>query len=227
MTRSAGFSVWPRNHQCHQVAHERLVQALEMLHDREAVHHDQPRDGVRMIHRSAEGDQRAAVVTHHREPLMAEVPHERDHVVGHRPLGGLSVLGRIRQVASTARSRADQGRRRRTNRRAAALRGARSCGCAGGRGAAPPAPLRRRGAHAVSPLRRQRTRARSLRTRGTPTQGSAVEATRRRRRERVRRASDLALRRSARLVEDEAVQNVVGRDRESLLDARLLGVREA
>lgn len=37
----------------------------------------------------------------------------------------------------------------------------------------------------------------------------------------------LALWRSARLVEDESVKDVVGRDREPLLDARLLGVGEA
>jgi len=66
-----------------------------MLHDRETVHHHEPRHRPWVIHGGSEGDQRAAVMAHHCELLMAEVPHERDHVAGHRPLGGLGVLRRI------------------------------------------------------------------------------------------------------------------------------------
>ena len=51
--------------------HERLIEALEMLHDRETVHHHKPSYDVRMIHGGAERDERAAVVADHRELLVA------------------------------------------------------------------------------------------------------------------------------------------------------------
>lgn len=66
-----------------------------MLSDRETVHHHEPCRGVRVIHRGAECDERASVMARHGEPLVAEVPHQRDHVAGHRPHGRLSVLRRI------------------------------------------------------------------------------------------------------------------------------------
>ena len=65
-----------------------------MLHDRETVRHHQPRHRPWVIRLGAEGDQRTAVMSHRCELRMAEVPHERDHVAGHRPLGRLGVLGR-------------------------------------------------------------------------------------------------------------------------------------
>ena len=101
-------------------AHERLVQALEVLDDRQAVHDDEPLDGVRVIHGRAEGHQRAPVMTHDREPVVAEVPHERHDVAGHRPLGRLRVLGRVRRqrrLAVAAQVRADHEERVRQLRR--------------------------------------------------------------------------------------------------------------
>ncbi len=56
-------------------AHERLVQALKVLDDRQAVHDDEPLNGVRVIHGGAEGHQRAPVMTYDREPVVAEVAH--------------------------------------------------------------------------------------------------------------------------------------------------------
>jgi hypothetical protein len=44
-------------------AHERLVQALEVLDDRQAIHDHEPLDVVRVIHGRAEGHQRAPVMT--------------------------------------------------------------------------------------------------------------------------------------------------------------------
>ena len=73
-------------------AHERLVKAFKMLNHRETVHYHEPPDHVRMIHCGAERDERTAVVADHGEPLVPEVPHERDNVIGHRALRGLSVF---------------------------------------------------------------------------------------------------------------------------------------
>ncbi len=73
-----------------------------------------------MVHGSAKGDQRAAVMADHGELLVAEVAHERDHVGGHRPLGRLRVLGGIgwqrgppvsAQIGADDRERVSQPRR--------------------------------------------------------------------------------------------------------------------
>jgi hypothetical protein len=42
-----------------------------VLDDRQPVHDHQPLHGVRVIHGRAEGDQRAPVMTHHRELVVA------------------------------------------------------------------------------------------------------------------------------------------------------------
>ena len=47
MMSSAGFAVWAKKNQCHQLGGEAGVAALERLDDRHAVHHDEPRDVVR------------------------------------------------------------------------------------------------------------------------------------------------------------------------------------
>jgi hypothetical protein len=77
-------------------AHERLVQALQVLDDRQAIHDHEPLDGIRVIHGRAEGHQRAPVMTHYREAVVAEVPHEGHDVACHRALGRLRVPGRVR-----------------------------------------------------------------------------------------------------------------------------------
>ena len=100
--------------------HERLVQPLQVLDHRQAIHDHQPLDGVRVIHGRAEGHQRAPVMTHHREPVVAEVPHQCHHVACHRPLGRLRVPGRVRRqrrLAVTAQIRADHEERARQPRR--------------------------------------------------------------------------------------------------------------
>jgi len=61
--------------------------ALQVLDDRQTVHDHEPLDRLRVVHGRAEGHQRAPVMPHDREALMAKVPHERHHVGGHRPLG--------------------------------------------------------------------------------------------------------------------------------------------
>lgn len=83
-----------------------------MFHDREAVHGDQPVDTARVVHRETEGDQGTAVVTHDREPVVAEAAHELGDVGGHPPCGGLRVAGLIgRQCRSpvAAQVGADDG----------------------------------------------------------------------------------------------------------------------
>ena len=98
---------------------ERLVQPLQMLDHRQAIHDHQPLDGVRVIHGRAEGHQRAPVMTHHREPVVAEMPHQCHHVAGHRSLGRLRVPGcvrRQRRLAVTAQIRADHKERARQQR---------------------------------------------------------------------------------------------------------------
>ena len=70
----------------------------------------------RVIHGRAEGHQRAPVMTHHREPVVAYVPHQRHHVIGHRPLGRLRMPGRIRRqrgLPVAAQIRADHEERAR------------------------------------------------------------------------------------------------------------------
>lgn len=65
--------------------HEGLVKALEVLDDRQAVHHHQPRDDVRgsIAARNATS---AAIMARDSEPVVAELLHERYDVVGHRAL---------------------------------------------------------------------------------------------------------------------------------------------
>jgi hypothetical protein len=70
---------------------EGLVEPLEVLDHRQAVHDDEPRDSIRMVHRRAEGDHRAAIVADHRAPVMPKGVQKRDNVAGHRPLGRLDV----------------------------------------------------------------------------------------------------------------------------------------
>lgn len=50
---------------------------------------------VRVIHRRTERNQGAAVMADHSELVVAEVPQERDHVVGHRSLRGVRVIWRV------------------------------------------------------------------------------------------------------------------------------------
>ena len=57
------------------------VEPLEVRDDREAVHHHQPGHGVRVIHRSTERNQSAAIMPDDGELIVAEVTHERDHIV--------------------------------------------------------------------------------------------------------------------------------------------------
>ena len=81
-----------------------------MLDDWQAIHNDEPFDGIRMIHGCAEGYQRAPVMTHHREPVVAEVSHECRDIACHRPLGRLRMLGlvrRQRRLAIATEVRAD------------------------------------------------------------------------------------------------------------------------
>ncbi len=57
---------------------------------------------------------------HHGELLVAEVPHERDHIIGHRAFGGLSVLGRVgweRRLPVAAQVRTDDEERAGEQRR--------------------------------------------------------------------------------------------------------------
>jgi hypothetical protein len=81
---------------------ECLVQPLHVLDNGKAVHDNQPLDVLGVVHGGTEGHQRAPVMTHDREPVMAQVPHECHHVAGHRPLGRLRVPGRIRRQRGLA-----------------------------------------------------------------------------------------------------------------------------
>jgi hypothetical protein len=86
MTRSAGFSVWARNHQCHPGPREPRVGPLQVLDHRQPVHDGEARDPVSVVHRGAEGDERAAVVAGHGEPLVTQKCHQLDDVrTGQRP----------------------------------------------------------------------------------------------------------------------------------------------
>jgi hypothetical protein len=85
-----------------------------MLHDRQTVHHHEPCDRIRVIHGGAEGNQRATVMAHNSESVVAEPPHERDYVVSHRSLRGLSVprrIGRQRRLPVAAQVRAHHKQR--------------------------------------------------------------------------------------------------------------------
>jgi hypothetical protein len=67
-------------------------------------------DLIRVIHGRAEGHQGAPIMTHDREPVVAEVPHERHDVAGQRQLGRLRMPGRVRRqrgLAVAAQVRAD------------------------------------------------------------------------------------------------------------------------
>ena len=74
-------------------AHERLVQAFKVLDDRQAIHDNEPLNGIRVIHGRAEGHQCASVMTHHREAVVAEVMHQCHDIACHRTLRRLRVLG--------------------------------------------------------------------------------------------------------------------------------------
>ena len=82
------------NHQCHQSAHEALVEPRQVLDDRHAVHDHELLDGVGMVERGAAGDQRAAVVADDGEALVPEVRISGDDV------------GRPSRAWRTARGRA-------------------------------------------------------------------------------------------------------------------------
>ena len=56
-------------------AHERLVEALEMLHDRETVHHHQPCPRIGVIHGSAKRDHSQVCIPGTRGAEAPE-PHE-------------------------------------------------------------------------------------------------------------------------------------------------------
>ena len=91
-----------------------------MFHQRETVHYHEPRHHVRMIYCDAERNERPAVVAHDGDLLVAKVPHEQDHVIGHCPLGGLSVLGRVagkRRLSVAAQVRVDDEERAGEERR--------------------------------------------------------------------------------------------------------------
>jgi hypothetical protein len=95
-------------------AHECLVQALKVLGNGQAVHDDEPLNGGRVIHGRAEGHQRAPVMTHDREPVTAQVPHQRGNVARHGALRRLPVPGRVRRqrrLIVTAQVRADHKER--------------------------------------------------------------------------------------------------------------------
>ena len=102
ITRSAGLSVWPRNHQCHQArAKTASVRSRCSMTGRPSRtirlgHH------LWMVHRRTERDQGAAVVPGYGEPAVAEVGHQPHDVAGHRALGRLRVVGSIRRKRRTA-----------------------------------------------------------------------------------------------------------------------------
>ena len=96
--------------------YERLVQALKVLDDGQAIHDHEPLHGVRVTHGRAESQPVAPVMTHDREPVVAEVPHQCHDVACHCALGRLRVLGRVRRqrrLAITAQVRTDHEERTR------------------------------------------------------------------------------------------------------------------
>ncbi len=81
---------------------ERRVGALQVLDDRQSVHHHEMGDAPGMIHSRPEGDERAAVVADDGEGVVPEVRHQRSHVPGHCTLGRLRVIGPVRRQARSA-----------------------------------------------------------------------------------------------------------------------------
>lgn len=135
---------------------ERLVQPLQMLDHRQAIHDHQPLNGVRVIHSRAESHQRARSrpTTENRSRPRCRISATTSLAIA--PLGRLRMPGCVRQqrrLAVTAQIRADH---KRTSPTAAAPPGARSCAYEDGHAAAPPAPPHRRTARAASPRRHQR-----------------------------------------------------------------------
>jgi hypothetical protein len=68
----------------------------EMLDDRQPIHDGQVRHGLGVVHRGTERDQSSTVVPGDGEPVVAELRHERENVIGHRTLGRLRMIGLVR-----------------------------------------------------------------------------------------------------------------------------------
>jgi hypothetical protein len=68
-----------------------------MLDCGKTVHHDQVRHPVRVVHGGTERGHRTAIVAGHREPVMAQLRHQADHVESHGALARLGVAGLVRR----------------------------------------------------------------------------------------------------------------------------------
>jgi hypothetical protein len=121
---------------------EPRVAALELLHERHPVEDRDVRDRLGRVERQPLRDAAAAVMAGDGEALVAEVRHQREDVARHRALGVRRVVGggrRAARLAVAAQVGADDGVALGQQRRHAV---ARSCACADGRGAGPPAGRR-------------------------------------------------------------------------------------
>jgi hypothetical protein len=74
------------------------VRAAEGLGGRDDVQHRQLEHALGVIERHAVGAAPAAIVPGHAEALEAELPHDREAVARHRPLGVGLVIGRRRRL---------------------------------------------------------------------------------------------------------------------------------
>ena len=113
ITRSAGFAVWAKNHQCHHIAANRASQRSSASMTRNAVHHDELADPVRVIQGRPVRDIRSAVMSSDRETLVSQPVHQGDEVGGHRTLGVrrvVRVAGRFAGPAVAAQIGAHDGK---------------------------------------------------------------------------------------------------------------------
>jgi hypothetical protein len=93
---------WPLSTVAPPGGGEARVAAIERLGDRHRVEDRECLDRVGVVERGARGDVGAAVVPDDGEPPVAERPHERDAIAGHRALRVRLVVGRGSRASTLA-----------------------------------------------------------------------------------------------------------------------------
>ena len=149
ITRSAGFSSWPKKNQCHQLAAKRASQraSASPMGTASSTARRSTDAGWSSAVRSATYAPRSWPTTAKR--AWPEHARQLNTVARHRALRVRLVIRRGRRLRRF-RSHAGRDRRQRGAGRAAALRGAMWRGSADGRAAAAPAARRRRAARSVA-----------------------------------------------------------------------------